>query len=162
MSSTAPAQPTRAADPLPPPQWHFEVTARDIRRFRQAIGEDGDGWSAEGDEALAPPLFCQAMAWRDVPAACLPVDGAPVELDAGPPDARVVGGASDFRVHRPVRAGETIGVGTQTLGVQTRQGRSGRLHLLTLRTCWTDAAGQMVAEEQATFVKREGVADARA
>ena len=162
MSSSARAQPTRAADPLPPPQWHFEVTARDIRRFRQAIGEDADGWCAEGDEAVAPPLFCQAMAWRDVPAACLPVDGAPVELDAGPPDARVVGGASDFRVHRPVRAGETIGVGTQTLGVQTRQGRSGRLHLLTLRTCWTDAAGQMVAEERATFVKREGVADARA
>ena len=155
MSSTARSQPARAADPLPPPQWHFEVTARDIRRFRQAIGEDVDG-------SEAPPLFCQAMAWRDVPTACLPVDGAPVELDAGLPDARVVGGASDFRVHRPVRAGETIGVGTEVLGVQTRQGRSGWLHLLTLRTCWTDAAGQMVAEERATFVKREGVADARA
>jgi hypothetical protein len=74
------------------PQWHFEVTARDIRRFRQAIGEDVDGSGTEGDEAEAPPPFCQAMAWRDVPAVCLPVDGAPVELVAGPLDARVVGG----------------------------------------------------------------------
>ena len=155
----SPIEPTRW-----PTRWRFQVTARDIRRFAQAIGEPEpprvqvDGAWDEPVGLQAPPLFCQAMAWQDWPANELGADGAPREFQAGPAGARAMGGASDFTVHRPVRAGEVIEVASRVAGVQERQGRSGPLHLVTVETAFTDAAGLPVAFERATFVKREAVA----
>ena len=145
-------------------RWRFQVTARDIRRFGQAIGEPEpprlqvDGVCDEPVGLQAPPLFCQAMAWQDWPASGLGTYGAPREFQVGPPGARAMGGASDFTVHRPVRAGEVIEVASRVADVQERQGRSGTLHLVTVETAFTDATGLPVAFERATFVKREAVA----
>jgi len=141
----------------PATRWQFEVTARDIRRFCQAIGmpEPLRAADDEGDAALvAPLLFCQAMAYRDVPPWALATDGSPLELRAGPPEARVMGGASDFTVHRPVRAGETVGICSEVLGITRKSGRSGVLDLVEVRTQYTDADGRPVATEVATYVKR--------
>ena len=145
-------------------RWRFEVTARDIRRFGQAIGATEpprvqvDGVWQEPAALEAPPLFCQAMAFQDWPAGELGADGAPREFQAGPLNARAMGGASDFTIHRLVRAGEVIDVASRVAGVQARQGRSGVLHLVTVETDFTDADGLPVAFERATFVKREAVA----
>ena len=129
------------------PPWHFEVTARDIRRFRQAIGEPGD-------DVVAPPLFCQIMAYRDADPGELEPDGAPVELRAALDEARTVGGASDFTVHRAVRAGERIEVRVTLLGATRKQGRQGPLDLVEVETVYADAAGAPVARELATYVQR--------
>lgn len=153
-----------AVSPGETTRWRFEVTARDIRRFGQAIGAAepprvrvGGVWQ-EPAALEAPPLFCQAMAFQDWPAGELGGDGAPREFQAGPPNARAMGGASEFTVHRLVRAGEVIDVASRVAGVQARQGRSGVLHLVTVETDFTDADGLPVAFERATFVKREAVA----
>ena len=141
----------------PATRWQFEVTASDIRRFCQAIGmpEPLRAADDDGDAALnAPPLFCQAMAYRDVPPWALPPDGSPLELRAGPPEARVMGGASDFTVHRPVRAGETVQICSEVLGITRKSGRSGVLDLVEVRTQYTDADGPPVATEVATYVQR--------
>lgn len=141
----------------PATRWQFEVTASDIRRFCQAIGmpEPLRAADDDGDAALiAPPLFCQAMAYRDVPPWALPPDGSPLELRAGPPEARVMGGASDFTVHRPVRAGETVQICSEVLGITRKSGRSGVLDLVEVRTQYTDADGRPLATEVATYVKR--------
>ena len=155
----SPIEPTRW-----PTRWRFQVTARDIRRFAQAIGEPEpprvqvDGVWQEPAALEAPPLFCQAMAFQDWPAGELGADGAPREFQAGPLNARAMGGASDFTIHRLVRAGEVIDVASRVADVQERQGRSGVLHLVTVQTDFTDADGLPVAFERATFVKREAVA----
>lgn len=143
--------------PARPVRWRFEVTARDIRRFCQAIGQTEPPQAADGDGDTgleAPPLFCQAMAYRDVPTGWLTPDGSPIELRAGPPGARVMGGSSDFTLHRPVRAGESIEVCAEVMGVTRKSGRSGVLDLLEVRTHYTDADGLPVATELATYVKR--------
>lgn len=144
-----------------PSSWTFEVTERDIRRFLQAIGEPSppqvQSPAGRGDpspELTAPPLFFQVMAWQDVGPEQLPPDGAPVEIQGGPPHARSMGGASDFTVARQVRAGERIHICSTLTGVECRQGRQGPLHLISRQTTFTDAAGFEVARELATYVKR--------
>lgn len=150
--------------------WTFEVTERDIRRFLQAIGDsspDPDpGPDQQGLDApagtrpalrpalTAPPLFFQVMAWQDVAPEQLPPDGAPVETQGGPLQARSMGGASDFTVLRQVHAGERIQVRSRLTGVETRQGRQGLLHLVSRQTTFTDEAGQEVARELATYLRR--------
>lgn len=138
------------------------VTARDIKRFAQAIGETSPLHSREEPAAatadrtlVAPPLFCQTLAYEDLPIEELPPDGSPAELDVPLPARRVVGGGSEYVVHRLVRAGEVISVVTQLKDVYTKQGRSGLLYLLVLETRCTDEAGFPVATEVATYVKRE-------
>lgn len=153
--AAAAGTPVEAAGLSPPtlgwprrlPPWRYEVTARDIRRFRQAIGEPGD-------DGVAPPLFCQTMAYRDADPAELGPDGAPVELRAALDEARTVGGASDFTVHRAVRAGERIEVRVTLLGATRKQGRQGPLDLVEVETVYADAAGAPVARELATYVQR--------
>lgn len=129
------------------PPWHYEVTARDIRRFRQAIGDPGD-------ETLAPPLFCQVMTFRDTDLAALPPDGSPLELQADLRDARTVGGASDWLIRRRVRAGERIEVRVTQHGATRKTGRQGPLDLVEVETCFVDASGALVARERATYLQR--------
>ena len=129
------------------PHWQFEVTARDIRRFRQAIGDPGD-------ETLAPPLFCQVMAYRDADPADLPPDGSPLELRADLPHARTVGGASDWLIRRQVRAGERIEVRVTQHGATRKPGRQGPLDLVEVETHFVDASGALVARERATYLQR--------
>lgn len=123
------------------------VTARDIRRFAQAIGEDSDG-------AVAPPLFCQSLTWEDLPLERLPPDGSPTELDVPLPTSRVVGGASEYTIHRLVRAGDELEVVSALKEVRATRGRSGFLYLLVLETRCLDRDGVPVSTEVATFIKR--------
>lgn len=141
------SSPPPASWPRSLPPWQFEVTARDIRRFRQAIGDPGD-------ETLAPPLFCQVMAYRDADPSDLPPDGAPLELRAALEGARTVGGASDWLIHRRVRAGERIEVRVTQHGATRKVGRQGPLDLVEVETCFVDAAGALVARERATYLQR--------
>jgi hypothetical protein len=149
-----------------PTSWTFQVTERDIRRFLQAIGEPprqswalaattpSDANVTSAPVLEAPALFFQVMAWQDVGPEQLGPDGAPAEIQGGPPGARSMGGSSEFTVRRPARAGETISVCSRLLGVQQRLGRQGPLYLITRETSFTDASGIEVARETATYLRR--------
>lgn len=146
---------------LPPEIWHrigltrrrrVEVTLRDIRRFAQAIGEPCPR-PFEG-HVEAPALFCQALMYEDVEPAELPPDGAPLEIDIGLPNARTVGGSSDFRIARRLRAGDVIDVESVVREIEVKKGRSGRLYLVSVETRFTDASREEVARELATYVQR--------
>lgn len=131
------------------------VTARDIRRFAQAIGEHLPPPADEDDAGLiAPPLFCQTLSYDELPVEMLPADGSPAELDVPVPAKRLVGGASDFKLHRRVRAGELLSVETELKDVQVKKGKSGVLYLLVIETRVSDAQGKPVSTETATYVKR--------
>ena len=128
------------------------VTARDIKRFAQAIGAPSP---SDSDEALlAPALFCQTMTFEDLPIEALPADGSPAELDLPLPARRVVGGGSEYVINRRVRAGEVITVVSRLKDVVPRQGKSGLLYLLVVETGFTDQKGCPVATEVATYIKR--------
>ena len=128
-----------------------KVNESDIVRFAQAIGERV---SDRGGVLEAPLLFYQALAYEAVPIEELPEDGSPRELDVPIPATRTVGGSSEFIIHRRARAGETLTVATSLKDVIPKRGKSGVLYLVVVETCFTDAAGVLVAREIATFIKR--------
>ena len=137
------------------------VTALDIRKFAQAIGDenpihcDADAARAAGHaDLVAPPLFFQAMTFDAIPPQQLPADGSPIELDVPIPATRAMGGSSEYTVHRLARAGEWIHVRSVLKDVQAKQGRSGVLYAITVQTDFSDADGNPVASETATYLKR--------
>ncbi len=139
----------------------FEVTARDIKRFAQAIGEpnpvhfDEAAAHAAGYETIvAPPLFCQVMTFEDLPLDQLPADGSPAELAVPLPAERTVGGGSEYRVHRLVRAGEVVTVTTVLRDVTVKSGKSGPFFVVAVETEFADSNGHPIASELATYVKR--------
>jgi acyl dehydratase len=137
------------------------VTANDIKRFAQAIGatdpvhyDEEHARSTRHGRIVAPPLFCQALTYEDVPVDELGADGSPVELDVDIPAKRAVGGSSDYRINRLVAAGETITVASRLADVYTKDGRSGPLYMVVVETDFRDDAGELVASETATYIKR--------
>jgi acyl dehydratase len=137
------------------------VRSDDIRRFAQAIGatnpvhyDEEHARTTRHGRLVAPPLFCQALTYDDVPPEQLRADGSPAEIDIDIPSTRAVGGGSEYRIHRLVGAGETITVVSRLAGVQAKQGRSGPLHLVVVETDFRDERGELVASETATYIKR--------
>jgi acyl dehydratase len=138
-----------------------EVTARDIKRFAQAIGESNP---LHYDEAfakqsrygciVAPPLFCQTLTFEDVPASELAGDGSPVEINVPIPAQRAVGGSSQYTVNRLVRAGDVITVTSQLKNIYTKPGKAGLLYFVVVETSFADRTGAPVANEVATYIKR--------
>ena len=137
------------------------VTARDIKRFAQAIGERNPihydeeyARCSRHGTIVAPPLFCQTLTFDDVSPSELSPDGAPAELNVPIPAQRAMGGGSEYTVHRLVRAGEVITVTSQLKNLYTKQGRNGLLYFIVVETAFSDEHGEPVAIETATYIKR--------
>lgn len=132
---------------------NYEVTTKDIHRFSQAIGAGPPQTLGDG-RLVAPALFCQTFMFEDVPVEELPLDGSPRELDVPIPAQRTVGGQSDFEIYRPVMSGDKITVRTKLKDVVTKQGKSGLLYLVIVKTSFHNQHDELVSEETATYVKR--------
>jgi len=146
---------------LPIKEFCYLVTTRDIRRFAQAIGDTNPRYQIADDDPssgaqsmIAPPLFCQAMAFQDLPLENLPDDLSPAELDISVPGLRSVGGASHYEFYQYVHAGDKIRIRSCIESVTEKQGRTGLLFLVSVTTCFTNQLGEPVAKEVATYVKR--------
>jgi acyl dehydratase len=142
-------------------QHTYEVTAKDIRRYAQAIGDpnpaftDVDAATDAGfDGILAPPLFCHTLAFEDVPANQLRTDGLPMELDLPLPVDRAVGGGSTYEVLGFVRPGDTITVTKVIEDIYRKAGSSGDLYFVVLTTEYVNQDGALLARERGTFVNR--------
>jgi hydroxyacyl-ACP dehydratase HTD2-like protein with hotdog domain len=131
----------------------YEVTARDVRRFAQAIGDPEPAMTSDG-ALVAPALFCQVFMFEDVPASELPPDGSPKELDVPVPAKRTVGGGSDFELLGSVRSRDVITVRSKLKDVITKEGKSGTLYLVVVETMFHNQLDELVARETATYVKR--------
>ena len=137
------------------------VTSREIKRFAQAIGasdpvhyDEAYARTTRHGAIVAPPLFCQSLAYEDVPPDQLPADGSPLELFVPIAAQRAVGGGSEYTVHRLVRAGEVITVTSELKDLYTKPGRSGLLYMVVVETRFDDERGEPVAAERATYIKR--------
>jgi len=131
----------------------LRVTEQNIRRFRQAIGDDTpERRGARG--LIAPPLFYQTFAYEDVPVEDLPADGSPLELDVPIPAQKTVGGGSEFELFEYAQSGDEIIVSSQVKNIYTKEGRSGLLYFVVVETCFERADGELMAREAATYVKR--------
>ena len=127
------------------------VTEHEIIRFGQATGNS----VSRVDGVLeAPLLFSQALAYESVPVEELPPDGSPREPHVPIPADRTVGGSSEYEINRRIRAGEVITIESTLKDVYSKHGRSGVLYFVVVETRFTDSAGEPVAYELATFIKK--------
>jgi acyl dehydratase len=139
----------------------YNVTAKDIRRFAQAIGEtnpihyDEDyAKDTRYGTLVAPPLFCQMFTFEDVPADQLPSDGSPAEMDVPVPAKRTLGGASSYEIFQRVRVGDQITVKSTLRDVFSKEGKSGKLYFVVVETEFSNQKSEPVAKETATYIKR--------
>lgn len=139
----------------------YEVTKKDIRRFAQAIGDSNPLYLDEEYAKktkyrglIAPPLFCHAFAFSDLPVSQLREDGLPVEVDVPLPVKRAVGGGSSFSVGEPVRPGDVITVRRKVADIYRKEGKSGMLYFVVIDTSYTNQNGQLVAFERASYIQR--------
>lgn len=139
----------------------YEVTARDIRRFAQAIGETNPlcfdeeyAKTTRYGAIVAPPLFCQVFTFEDVPPSQLPPDGSPTEIDVPVPAQRTVGGSSSYEVFGRVKAGDTIAAKATLKDVCAKEGRTGTLYFIVVDTEFSNQKNELVARETATYIKR--------
>ena len=137
------------------------VTARDIRHFAQAIGDDDPlfhdeehGKSSRHGSMIAPPLFVQTYAFADLPVAEMPADLSPSEADVPVPAERTVGGSSSYEFHAPIRPGDVITRTSELTDVVRKNGRSGDLYLVVVETRYVNQDDVLVAREEATYVKK--------
>lgn len=139
----------------------YMVTARDIKRFAQAIGDNSPLYYDENfagktrfGTIVAPPLFCQCMTFEDFPLSALPKDLSPAELNIDLPVTKTLGGESRYSFYQYVRPGDVITVSSQVMGIERKKGRSGTLFLVSVETCFTNQFGKPMAKELATYVKK--------
>lgn len=137
------------------------VTARDIRHFAQAIGEDDPvhhdeeaGRRSRHGSMVAPPLFPQIYAFADLPVAEMPPDLSPSEADVPVPAERTVGGSSSYEFHAPIRPGDVITRTSELKDVVRKSGRTGDLYLVVVETTFVNQDDVLVAREEATYVKK--------
>jgi hypothetical protein len=119
------------------PPIRFVVEAEHVRRFAEAIGDEGEG---------IPPTFVTAPEIR----AGLAQIVADPEL--GLDFTRVVHGGQEYEWRRPLRLGETLEVRSTIEDVRTKGGHG----FLTVRTEMRDAAGELVVVGRSTLIERGG------
>lgn len=139
----------------------YDVTKIDIRRFAQAIDDPNPIYvdeeyakSTRYKGIIAPPLFCHAFAFDDVPASQLREDGLPIEVDVPLPVQRAIGGGSSFVVAEPVRPGDTLTVKRKIADIYKKTGRSGTLYFMVIDITYTNQKGELLAFEKTTEIRR--------
>ena len=117
------------------PTISFTVDEDHVRRFAQAIGDDG---------ASVPPTFAT------VPEILSGLDRVVADEELGMDFARAVHGEETFEWRRPLRMGETLQVQTVVESIRTKRGHG----FLVLRTDMRDRDGETVVIARSTMVVR--------
>ena len=119
------------------PAISFTVDEDHVRRFAEAIGDDG---------TLVPPTFAT------VPEILSGLDRVVADEDLGMDFTRVVHGDEEFEWRRPVRVGEALRVQTVIESIRVK----GSHEFLVLRTDMDDEDGGTVVVARSTMIVRGG------
>ncbi len=127
----------------------YDIDEREIRRFAEAIGArdpihfDREAARAAGFAGVvAPPTFPIALRPRDVR------DGLGIDM------RKLLHGEQEFRLERPIVAGDRITVAGEIVDVGEKVGKTGVMKILTVAVRGTDASERLVFEARSTVLIR--------
>jgi acyl dehydratase len=152
------------------PEITFTVEQRDIERFAIASGdpdpiyfEERAARAAGLPGVVSPPLL-MASIWEwgsGVRLDQLRPDGTGVPRDGWLPldGLRLVGGGQALEFHAPASPGSEVVVRPTLEAVELKQGRSGPLVIVVVRSDFSSAAGQLLVSCRDTWIGREATAD---
>lgn len=125
-----------------------EVERGAIRRFAQALGEtdpvffDVAAARAAGyPDLLAPPTFAVTLASGPIPGLQMPSAGN-------------IHGEQEFSYRRPIYAGDKIDVVRSLIDTKEREGRTGRMRLVTFESRATDEGSELVFTARQVIIVR--------
>ncbi len=123
----------------------YEVTAEAIEKFARATNDENERYLS-GDDVVAPPVFPVVPAFNSFMEA-----GMDPELQADL--LRLVHGAEEHVIHKPIRAGDTLTISTVLESVDQKE--TGET--FTVKATETNQDGEAVAEVRGTmFIRGSG------
>ena len=124
----------------------FEVTADRIDRNARATNDLNERYISGGDDVVAPPVFPVVAAFGAFMSAAMDPE---LEADL----LRLVHGAEEHVLHRPIKPGDVLTVSPVLESVEKKD--SGET--FTAKANLTDAGGELVAEVRGTmFIRGSG------
>ncbi|MCQ6262564.1 MaoC family dehydratase N-terminal domain-containing protein [Alcanivorax sp. MM125-6] len=133
--------------------FEFEITRSDIKKYAVATGQRQRRY-LDGDEA--PLLFLFSAMMPVIPLDELLPDGRQPDSPLIPelPLKRIMAGGSDYRVHRPARAGDVLVCRQKLADLYEKHGGSGPLIFMIFENRFETLAGEPVVTEHLTRIAR--------
>jgi acyl dehydratase len=126
------------------PESSYEVTAEAIEKYARATNDDNDRYF--GDDVVASPVFVVVPAFDSFMASAM-------DSELGADLLRLVHGAEEHVLHKPVRAGDKLTISPVLEAVDTKE--SGET--FTVKARETNQDGELVAEVIGTmFIRGTG------
>lgn len=123
----------------------FEVTAEAIEKYARATNDENDRYLS-GDDVVATPIFPVVPSFQAFM-------NAAMDPDLGADVMRLVHGAEEHVLHRPIRPGDTLTVTSELESVETKD--SGET--FTVKGTQKNQDGELVAEVRGTmFIRGKG------
>ena len=129
----------------------FEITEEMIGAVNTSLGEQGPAFTSDdGARALgysgmiAPPTLCSIYV-REVQLPDVGLDFGKVQMHAG----------QRVQPLAPVYAGDTLTASSHLKDVYAKTGRSGTMVFIVWETTFRNQEGEVVAEVQESFARRE-------
>ena len=129
----------------------FEITAEMIQAVNASLGEKGPAFtSAEGARSggfrgmIAPPTLCSIFV-REVQLPDVGIDFGKTQMHAG----------QRVQPQAPIYAGDRLTASSRLKDVYAKTGRSGTMVFIVWETTFHNQDGQVVAEVQESFARRE-------
>ena len=121
----------------------YEIEKGHIARFAEAIGDENPLFSDEIKARnsryggiIAPPTFYRALRPGSLPES------------AESPFTRILDAGSDWEFFEPIRPGDRITVTIKLADVVEREGRLGKMIIITRETRYENQLGQIVATQK--------------
>lgn len=124
----------------------FEVTAESIEKFARATNDTNERYLSGGDEVVAPPVYPVVAGFSAFMTAAMDPE---LQADL----LRLVHGAEEHVIHRPIKPGDVLTVSPVLESVDKKD--SGET--FTAKANLTDQNGELVAEIRGTmFIRGSG------
>ena len=137
------------------------VSPRQIKEYLAGTGDwhplHRDPEYAEGTAyggIVAPPLFFLAACREVVPEDRLGEDGQYRDFGVPGVHGRSLAAGQEYELFAPVRVGDVITTREKVADIQEKNGRSGKLVLVTLETEFENQRGERLASARQTYIFR--------
>ena len=133
------------------------VSRRHILEYIVGVGDDeayAAAQAARDEDLVAPPMFHAATTRPVVPESSLAEDGQYIGLAVPGIVGRTLAGSQETELFAPVHVGDVITERERVADIDEKNGRSGKLILVTLASEYTNQRGELIARGKSVLIFR--------
>ena len=133
------------------------VSRRHLLEYIVGVGDDEAYAAAQvtrDEDLIAPPMFHAAATRPIVPESSLAEDGQYIGLAVPGIVGRTLAGSQETELFAPIRVGDVITERERVADIEEKNGRSGKLILVTLASEYTNQRGELIARGKSVLIFR--------